>query len=59
VFSLFFSSKGTEGTGLGLFISNKIVQEHKGQVEVNSTPNVGTRFTVRIPRLQEKAEEAA
>ena len=59
VFSLFFSSKGTEGTGLGLFISNKIVQEHKGRVEVNSTLNVGTRFTVRIPRLQEEAEEAA
>nr|MBC8204073.1 PAS domain-containing sensor histidine kinase [FCB group bacterium] len=34
VFSLFFSSKGGEGTGLGLFISNKIAQSHDGSIEV-------------------------
>lgn len=50
MFSLFFSSKGSEGTGLGLFISNKIVRQHGGTIEVESTIDVGTRFFVRLPR---------
>lgn len=49
-FSLFFSSKGTEGTGLGLFIANKIVAKHKGAIAIDSTFGQGTQFTVRIPR---------
>ncbi len=59
VFSLFFSSKGIEGTGLGLFISNKIVTSHGGRIEVDSTPKVGTRFTVRIPRRRTEVLEDA
>lgn len=50
LFSLFFSSKGSEGTGLGLFISHKIIAQHGGSIEVTSSLDVGTRFTVRIPR---------
>ena len=49
-FSLFFSGKGTEGTGLGLFIANKIAQEHGGSIRVESEINVGTTFTVQLPR---------
>jgi PAS domain S-box-containing protein len=49
IFSLFFSSKGLKGTGLGLFISNKIVDKHGGTIEVDSEPGKGTRFVVRIP----------
>ena len=49
VFSLFFSSKGIKGTGLGLFISNKIVDKHGGDIAVHSEPDVGTKFTVRFP----------
>jgi PAS domain S-box-containing protein len=49
IFSLFFSSKGLKGTGLGLFISNKIVDKHGGTIEVESEVGRGTRFTVRIP----------
>ena len=52
VFSLFFSSKGIEGTGLGLFIANRIVTAHGGAIEVDSTPKVGTTFVVRIPRVR-------
>ncbi len=51
-FSLFFSSKGHEGTGLGLFISNKIAQSHGGSVNIESTENVGTKFIVRLPKIQ-------
>jgi len=48
-FSLFFSSKGLKGTGLGLFISNKIVDKHGGSIAVESEPGAGTRFQVRLP----------
>lgn len=51
LFSLFFSSKGMNGTGLGLFIANKIVQKHKGTIEVDSTPNKGTSFKIRLPKI--------
>jgi signal transduction histidine kinase len=50
VFSLFFSSKGAEGTGLGLFIAQKIAQAHGGRIEVESDPDIGTRFLVTLPR---------
>ena len=48
-FTLFFSSKGT-GTGLGLFISDRIATAHGGSVELESEPGVGTRFVVKLPR---------
>jgi PAS domain S-box-containing protein len=49
IFSLFFSSKGIAGTGLGLFISNKIVDKHGGTIDVDSQPERGTRFLIRLP----------
>jgi signal transduction histidine kinase len=49
IFSLFFSSKGIKGTGLGLFISNKIVDKHGGTITVDSEPGQGSRFLVRLP----------
>jgi PAS domain S-box-containing protein len=49
-FSLFFSSKAGDGTGLGLFISNKIVQAHQGKIQLESEPNKGTRVTIKLPR---------
>jgi PAS domain S-box-containing protein len=49
-FSLFFSSKGAEGTGLGLFIAYKIVKSHHGTIDIESSPGAGTRFIVRLTR---------
>jgi signal transduction histidine kinase len=49
IFSLFFSSKGLKGTGLGLFISNKIVDKHGGDIKVESERGRGSRFLVRLP----------
>lgn len=48
-FSLFFSSKGREGTGLGLFIANKISKSHGGTISIDSVPGHGTKFTVKLP----------
>ena len=50
IFTPFFSTKGNQGTGLGLFIANKIVEQHNGKIYVKSTPDHGTRFTLRIPK---------
>ena len=49
-FTLFFSSKRGSGTGLGLFISNKIAQAHGGEIELESELNRGTRMIVKLPR---------
>ena len=49
-FSMFFSSKGAEGTGLGLFIAHRIVGSHGGTIELESEAGQGTRFVVRMPR---------
>jgi PAS domain S-box-containing protein len=50
-FSLFFSSKGT-GTGLGLFISDKIARAHGGDIDLHSTLGEGTKFVVSLPRTR-------
>jgi PAS domain S-box-containing protein len=49
-FSLFFSSKGAGGTGLGLFIANKIVTSHGGAIRVESEERQGSRFFIELPR---------
>ena len=49
-FGLFFSSKRGNGTGLGLFISNKIAQAHGGEIRLESELHQGTRMIVRLPR---------
>jgi len=51
IFTLFFSSKGDRGTGLGLFISNKIIHQHGGTIEVDSRPGEGTRMGIKIPKM--------
>ena len=51
IFEPFFTTKKEgEGTGLGLSISyDIIVQKHKGELTVDSTSGVGTRFTIKLP----------
>jgi len=49
LFELFASSKGSKGTGLGLPVSDKIVREHGGHIEVQSKIGLGTTFRIEIP----------
>jgi signal transduction histidine kinase len=53
LFSLFESTKGARGTGLGLAVSQKILQEHDGEITVDSQAGVGTRFRLTWPLLDE------
>ena len=55
-FTLFYSSKGMGGTGLGLFISNRIARAHGGRIELQSEPGAGTTFTVKMPRKRWKSQ---
>src|SRR5437763_2539889 len=47
-------SRDRGGTGLGLTIVQNIVQEHKGNIEVESTPGRGSTFTLKLPLAVEK-----
>jgi signal transduction histidine kinase len=49
IFAPFQSSKGNSGTGLGLAVARKTVEEHKGVIWVESNPNEGAAFFVKIP----------
>ena len=46
LFDIFHSTKGSEGTGLGLAVSKKIIDEHKGEIKVSSKIGQGTTFTI-------------
>jgi signal transduction histidine kinase len=48
LFTPFFTTK-KNGTGLGLAITYRIIENHRGRIDVESEPGKGTMFTVRIP----------
>ena len=52
IFEPYFTTKQNKsGTGLGLYITKKVVEDHNGSIKVDSTPQVGTTFTIRLPLL--------
>lgn len=54
IFNRFFQIQGTDsanitGSGIGLSLSQKIVQLHHGNIDIQSSPGQGTEFTVKLP----------
>jgi len=58
IFEPFFSTKSTgEGTGLGLFVTRRIIEKLGGTIEVESLLGRGTSFCIRLPRYCEIKED--
>ena len=55
LFTPFFSCKGDKGTGLGLFIANKIIEQHGGRITVSSAPGRGSLFRIGLPTAGQDA----
>jgi signal transduction histidine kinase len=49
IFTSFFSTKGHKGTGLGLLVARKLIEDHSGTIDVLSEVGKGTTFIVRVP----------
>jgi signal transduction histidine kinase len=58
LFEPFFTTK-PKGTGLGLWLSQRIIQDHGGTIVSESEPGKGTRFTITLPTIDESASETA
>jgi signal transduction histidine kinase len=60
LFTPFIATTKVNGTGLGLSIVKRFVDDHHGDISVDSEPGRGTSFIVRLPHVREaaKAEEA-
>ncbi|MCD4722323.1 MAG: response regulator [Desulfobacula sp.] len=49
LFDPMFSSKGGKGTGLGLLVTSKLIEEHNGVIETKTSPGDGSTFTIKLP----------
>jgi len=59
IFTPFVSGKKTYGIGLGLAIVKRIVDEHGGDIKFSSSPEEGTTFTIRLPKISSKEVSAS
>jgi signal transduction histidine kinase len=49
IFEPFYTTKAQRGTGLGLAVSRSIARRHEGDLTVESTPGIGSRFCLSLP----------
>jgi signal transduction histidine kinase len=54
----FFTTKGEEGTGVGLDVARSIVEAHGGSIDCDTAPGAGARFTIRLPKWESAVVDA-
>lgn len=60
IFDPFFTTKDVgEGTGLGMAIVYGIINDHGGNITIDTTPGVGTEFTITLPLRQRQLQKSA
>jgi len=52
LFQVYFSTKGSAGTGMGLFLAQEVMKAHGGTIDIKSSYGKGTIFIVRLPAYQ-------
>src|SRR5207237_454830 len=57
VFEPFYTTKGVQGTGLGLAVSYGIIERHEGSIGVESKPGEGTTFLIYLPAAEPEEAE--
>jgi signal transduction histidine kinase len=57
LFTPMFSSKGGKGTGLGLLVTKKLVEEHQGTIDIDTRLGYGSVFTVTLPERPETVRD--
>jgi signal transduction histidine kinase len=57
IFEPFHTTKGTKGTGLGLAVTKRVVEEHRGRIRVESTEGQGATFRIFLPADASKVQD--
>jgi len=55
LFDLFYTTKGSQGTGVGLSMAYRIIKDHNGDINVDSEVGKGTKFTISLPIWEKKS----
>jgi signal transduction histidine kinase len=58
IFQLFFTTKGSQGSGIGLACTRKSIEEHGGSIELESQVGKGSTFTIRLPLEKHESQQA-
>jgi len=54
LYDIFYTTKGSQGTGVGLSMAYRIIKDHNGDINIESEEGKGTKFTISLPIWEEK-----